>query len=198
MDLKVGLKKRKKISRPIVLTIGHSTRPLQDFIEILKENEISHVIDIRTIPRSAYNPQYNQSILSKELRAQGIKYLHMKGLGGLRYSRKDSPNTAWRNASFRGFADYMQTKEFEKNIDLLMKYVKKHRVVLMCAEAVPWRCHRSLIGDALLARKIKVEDIISISNRKKHSLTPWAKVKGKKVTYPGEEEHVWKKPKRKK
>ena len=132
-----------------VSTIGHSTRPLEVFIDLLKVHGVKMVIDVRTIPRSRQNPQFNLDALPDTLRAAGIGYEHIAGLGGLRHPRLDSPNTGWRNASFRGFADYMQTEEFEKNLEKVIRLSRHKRICLMCAEAVPWRCHRSLIADAL-------------------------------------------------
>lgn len=167
-----------------ILTIGHSTRTIDDFVKILREYGIQQVIDVRTIPKSRHNPQFNQTDLRNALKNRRIAYRHMKGLGGLRHAHKDSINMAWENASFRGYADYMQTDQFVKNLEKLIGYARKKRVAIMCAEAVPWRCHRSLIGDALLVRNIKVEDIMSISSVRPHELTPWAKVKGKRVYYP--------------
>ncbi len=168
----------------IVFTIGHSTRSIEEFIEILKKYHIEEVVDVRTIPRSAHNPQFNREALAIDLRRTDIGYHHIKELGGLRHAQRDSMNTAWRNASFRGFADYMQTPEFEKGLAMLIAIAKHKRVVIMCAEAVPWRCHRSLVGDALLAHHLKVEDIYSLDEVKPHELTPWAEVHGTQVTYP--------------
>ena len=143
------------------------------------------MIDIRTVPRSRTNPQFNRDTLPDSLRDAGIGYLHMPALGGLRHARPDSPNTAWRNASFRGYADYMQTPEFTAAIDGLIELGIGKQVAIMCAEAVPWRCHRSLVGDALSARGIPVEDILSAGRRQPHKLTPFAKVEGMRVLYPG-------------
>lgn len=168
----------------LVLTIGHSTHTLQEFIAILKANNIKVVVDVRTIPKSRHNPQFNSASFSKALAKEHIFYVHVPELGGLRHAKKDSINTAWRNASFRGYADYMQTPEFEEALKKLIILACKTQVVIMCAEAVPWRCHRSLIGDALLAHNIAVEDIIN-NTRKEHKLTPWAKITGTQVTYPG-------------
>lgn len=151
-----------------IFTIGHSTRTLQDFIDLLKLNGVTKVIDIRTIPRSRHNPQFNMETLPESLRLAGIGYQHMPGLGGLRRPRANSPNQFWRNASFRGFADYMQTHEFEENMLALIKLAREETVALMCAEAVPWRCHRSLIADALVARGIPVEHILSATNIRPH------------------------------
>ena len=170
----------------MLYTIGHSTRPLDDFIAILKHYGIDLLVDIRTIPRSRRNPQYEQAVLSEALPSHGIAYLHMRGLGGLRHARKDSQNTGWKNNSFRGYADYMQTDEFAAAVDELIALSKERTTVIMCAEAVPWRCHRSLIGDALLARGIEVIDILSETSAKPHKLTPWARVEGTRITYPGQ------------
>lgn len=167
-----------------VLTIGHSTRALEFFIRMLKAHEVMKVVDIRTVPRSRHNPQFNKETLPEELKAAGIGYVHMPGLGGLRHPRPDSPNTGWRNNSFRGFADYMQTEEFEDNLKTLINLAGQERCALMCAEAVPWRCHRSLISDALIIRGIRVEHIMSLSRIQPHMLTPFALVKDLCITYP--------------
>lgn len=132
----------------LVFTVGHSTRTRNDFIELLRAHDVRQLMDVRTIPRSRHNPQFNREVLSRALRRSGIGYRHMKGLGGLRHSRPDSINTAWRNKSFRGYADYMQTSDFRSALRKLIAIARKKRLALMCAEAVPWRCHRSLIGDA--------------------------------------------------
>jgi len=181
--------------KTVVFTIGHSTRPVEEFIEILKAYGIKRIVDVRTIPKSSHNPQFNEDTLRESLKAVKIDYLHMKGLGGLRHARKDSPNTAWRNASFRGFADYMQTAEFEEDLERLVKTAGRQATVIMCAEAVPWRCHRSLIGDALLVRGVRVVDIMGPNSDRDHTLTPWAKVRGKKITYPPGPEAEKKDPK---
>lgn len=167
-----------------IFTIGHSTRSKEDFLSILKHYGINELVDIRSIPRSRHNPQFNEHELARYLRDHHIGYRHQKNLGGLRHSHIHSINMAWRNASFRGFADYMQTEEFKKGIQELIDSAHTKTVVIMCAEAVPWRCHRSLIGDALLVRGIDVEDIYSITSSKPHTLTSWAKVKKTTVTYP--------------
>jgi uncharacterized protein (DUF488 family) len=173
----------------VVLTIGHSTRTLEDFIGLLREYGVQKVVDIRSIPRSRHNPQFNREELPSSLKAVGIGYVHMSGLGGLRRSVRDSPNTGWRNLSFRGFADYMQKKEFEKSLLALIELAKTERLALMCAEAVPWRCHRSLIADALSVRGVQVQHILSPTNLRSHKVTPWAKVDGTCITYPSEEPH---------
>jgi uncharacterized protein (DUF488 family) len=174
-----------KYSR-IVQTIGHSTRTLDEFIALLKAHAVTLVVDVRTIPRSRHNTQFNEDSLPDSLKKAGIGYTHMPGLGGLRHAKRDSLNAGWRNASFRGYADYMQTPEFEKQIEELIQLAKEHRIALMCAEAVPWRCHRSLIGDALTVRGIRTEDIMNLKQRRLHTLTPFAHVRGSTVTYPAE------------
>ncbi len=169
--------------KPQVFTIGHSTRKFSEFVKILEAYEIEEVVDVRTIPRSRANPQFNEKRLAAGLKRHRIRYMHMKGLGGLRRPSKDSVNTYWYNASFRGFADYMQTKEFRDNINALMKAAKSRRLALMCAEAVPWRCHRSLIADALTVRGIMVKHIFSATNAKDHELTKSAKVRKTDIVY---------------
>ena len=145
--------------------------------------DVTKVVDIRTIPRSRHNPQFNKATLPISLNLVGIGYLHMRGLGGLRHPVKDSLNSGWQNASFRGFADYMQTVEFRENIQELIELAKKEQIILMCAEAVPWRCHRSLIADALLIRGVKVEHVLGTTHRRPHIITPWAKVTGLNILY---------------
>ncbi|HJT80914.1 MAG TPA: DUF488 domain-containing protein [Chthoniobacterales bacterium] len=171
---------------PAILTIGHSTRALDDFIALLQAHGVTLVVDVRTIPRSRHNPQFNGESLPDSLKKAGIEYIHMPGLGGLRHAKPDSVNGGWRNASFRGYADYMQTAEFQDQIEKLIQLADAHRIALMCAEAVPWRCHRSLIGDALTVRGIRTEDIMSLTQRRLHTLTPFAQARGKTITYPGE------------
>jgi uncharacterized protein (DUF488 family) len=169
---------------PIILTIGHSTRSLEEFIGLLKTHGATRIVDVRTIPRSRHNPQFNKDSLPGELKKVGLGYIHLSGLGGLRHAKPDSLNAGWRNASFRGYADYMQTPEFEQGLDELIQLAKQDRMALMCAEAVPWRCHRSLIADALLVRGIRVENIMSLTSRTVHTLTSFAKVRGTTITYP--------------
>ena len=173
-------------SSPIILTIGHSTRALDEFIRLLQAHGVSRVVDVRTVPRSRHNPQFNKSSLPRALKKAGLRYVHLPGLGGLRHAKRDSLNVGWRNASFRGFADYMQTPEFEQSLEELIRLTHEGRIALMCAEAVPWRCHRSLIADALLVRRIRTEDIMSLTRRQVHALTPFAKVRGTTITYPAE------------
>lgn len=170
--------------RITVWTVGHSTRPVTDFIALLQAQRIEQLVDVRTVPRSRHNPQFNQDQLPESLKEAGIDYLHSPGLGGLRHARRDSVNTAWRNASFRGFADYMQTPEFDVALNELIRLARHRRTAIMCAEAVPWRCHRSLIADALLVRGVHVEEIASEASTRPHTLTPWSRVVGERVTYP--------------
>lgn len=167
-----------------VYTIGHSTRDVAEFVDILKQYSIDLLVDVRTMPRSRRVPQFNSEELAKSLTGHGIDYLHLAELGGLRSTNKDSINTAWRNKSFRGYADYMQTDEFAAGIDKLINHAKSHTVAIMCAEAVPWRCHRSLVGDALLVRGVKVVDIFDKNKSKEETLTSFAKVDGLVITYP--------------
>jgi uncharacterized protein (DUF488 family) len=171
---------------PLVLTIGHSTRPLEAFIDLLKIHDVEMIVDVRTVPRSRHNAQFNLDTLPEALRSVGIGYEHMSGLGGLRHALRNSPNMGWRNSSFRGFADYMQTEEFEKNLENLILLARRERICLMCAEAVPWRCHRSLVADALQVRGIPVGHITSKSQPQFHRLTPFAQVDGTQITYPPE------------
>jgi hypothetical protein len=180
----ISIEKSTAKSHVVVLTIGHSTRTLAEFLHLLQVHGVTRLVDVRTIPRSRHNPQFNKKTLPAALRSAGLSYRHMSGLGGLRHTRSDSTNKAWRNLSFRGFADYMQTPDFRKNLQVLMDLARKPRVALMCAEAVPWRCHRSMIADALVAWGIEVEHIMSATHCQKHVLRPWAVVKRKRVTYP--------------
>ena len=171
-------------TRLVLLTIGHSTRTRETFIRLLQAHGVTWVADVRTVPRSLRHPQFNRETLPDTLKAVSIGYVHMAGLGGLRRPRPDSPNNGWRNASFRGFADYMQTPEFEAHLRTLLERAHRQCLALMCAEAVPWRCHRSLIADALTLRGIQVEHILTLSHRRAHVLTPWAQANGKHLTYP--------------
>lgn len=168
----------------VVFTIGHSTRTWEVFLELLRAHGIKRVIDVRSIPRSRHNPQFNRETLSAKLRSARIGYVHLRKLGGLRHARRDSPNMGWRNTSFRGFADYMQTPDFEAGLQRLIKLAKQKRSALMCAEAVPWRCHRSLIADALVVRGIRIADIIGGKRSQVHVLTSFGRVQGNRITYP--------------
>jgi uncharacterized protein (DUF488 family) len=170
----------------VVMTIGHSTRLIAEFVHLLKAHDVQRLVDVRTIPRSQHNPQFNRNQLSAALHSAHLHYKYMPVLGGFRRARRDSVNAGWHNASFRGFADYMQTPEFQKNVDDLIEFAKRERIAVMCAEAVPWRCHRSLIADALLVRGVEVREITSATRTRLHSLTPWARVNGTWVTYPAE------------
>lgn len=170
----------------VVYTIGHSTHPLELFIKLLKNNGVTQLVDIRTVPRSRHNPQYEQTALEKSLPEAGIDYLYMKDLGGLRPKVKDSINMGWHNESFRNYADYMQTPEFAAAVEKLIKLASKAPTAIMCAEAVPWRCHRSLVGDALLVRGVNVEDIMSLTSTKPHALTSFAIAHGTEITYPND------------
>ncbi|MEO7617870.1 MAG: DUF488 domain-containing protein [Candidatus Saccharibacteria bacterium] len=167
-----------------IYTIGHSTRPIEEFVELLHSYEISQLVDIRTIPKSRHNPQFGQEEMQKSLEEVGIKYVYLKELGGLRPATKDSVNVGWHNLSFRNYADYMQTVEFTEGVEALIKISKSMTTAIMCAEAVPWRCHRSLVSDALLVRSIEVCEIIAKGNIREHSLTSFAEVDGTTITYP--------------
>ncbi|MGA8030368.1 MAG: DUF488 domain-containing protein, partial [Bryobacteraceae bacterium] len=167
-----------------VYTLGHSTRSPAEFLRIIDNFAVELVADIRTVPRSRRNPQYGQESLKQTLAEHHIGYVHLPTLGGLRRAKKNSINTGWENASFRGYADYMQAPEFAAAIDGLIARAADKRTVILCAEAVPWRCHRSLVADALLIRGIAVENLLSATTAKPHKLTPWAEVDGLTITYP--------------
>jgi uncharacterized protein (DUF488 family) len=171
-------------SESTIFTIGHSTRTLQEIISILKAYNIALLIDVRTVPRSKHNPQFNKETFSDILKSYDIRYIHMPEIGGLRHPKRDSINLAWKNMGFRGYADYMQTKEFTDNLLKIVALAREACTALMCAEALPWRCHRSLISDALVARHIKVNHIISKDSTIMHELTEFAHVEGTKITYP--------------
>ena len=170
-----------------IFTIGHSTRPIDHFIQLLEANAVRQVIDIRTIPRSRHNPQFDSTALAASLRAAQIRYVQLKELGGLRHARPDSINLGWRNLSFRGFADYMQTPAFEGGLSRAIEWAKERPTALMCAEAVPWRCHRSLVADALTVRGIRVLEIVSDRPPAEHKLTAFARVHGTSITYPADQ-----------
>jgi uncharacterized protein (DUF488 family) len=175
---------RSALSAPLLFTIGHSTRSLAEFVSILTGFGVRQVMDIRTIPRSRHNPQYDQASLEPALRHAGFNYRHMKGLGGLRHPLADSPNRGWRNDSFRGFADYMKTDVFRAALAELITAASEQTTVIMCAEAVPWRCHRSLIADALVARGHSVEHIMGEGVTRRHALNPMAVVTEEDIVYP--------------
>jgi uncharacterized protein (DUF488 family) len=182
------LRSLRNVTALCIFTIGHSTRPIAEFLEMLQAHGVRRLADVRTVPRSRHNPQFNREDLEDVLHHRGLHYRHMPALGGLRHPRRDSGNAAWRNASFRGYADYMQTEEFVQALDLLIELGSEEPTAAMCAEAVPWRCHRSLIADALLVRGIEVREIVSATRTTPLSLHPWAHVEGTTVTYPGEQQ----------
>jgi uncharacterized protein (DUF488 family) len=185
-DWTFSMKQRASPIPLVIMTIGHSTRPVVEFIHLLKAHDVRRLVDVRTVPRSLHNPQFNRDQLAVSLHSARLHYRYMPGLGGFRHAQRDSLNTGWHNSSFRGFADYMQTPEFRNNLDKLIELAKQERIAVMCAEAVPWRCHRSLIADALLARGVEVREITSALRSRVHTLTPWGQVNGTQVTYPAE------------
>lgn len=172
-----------------VRTIGHSTHPLESFVRMLDANDVDTVVDVRTVPGSRRNPQYGADALADGLRQVGKGYRRIAGLGGLRgrATEPDPRNAGWRNASFRNYADHMRTAPFVEGVEELAALAGEQRVAIMCAEAVPWRCHRSLIGDALLVRGIAVDDIMSATQTVPHRLTSFAVVDGLRIDYPPEE-----------
>ena len=170
-----------------LFTVGHSTLLIERFIALLHAYNIACLADIRTMPRSRHNPQFNGDALGHALKSGSIDYVPMPALGGLRHARKDSSNTGWRNTSFRGYADYMQTEEFAQGLKTLILMSRQKRTAIMCAEAVPWRCHRSLVADALSARGIPAIEILSESSYRLHKLTPFARVEGTHISYPPEQ-----------
>ena len=167
----------------MIYSIGHSTRDIGSFIELLRDNDISLVVDIRSLPGSKKYPWFNRENLEKSLKEEGIGYMHLKGLGGFRKAKKDSKNNIWKNKSFRGYADYMETKDFEDGIKDLIKESKDKNAAIMCAEANPYSCHRSMVSDALYARGVLVKHIFCHSDVKKHRLKDFAKIARKKVSY---------------
>jgi uncharacterized protein (DUF488 family) len=168
----------------VVYTIGHSTRSADAFVALLQAHDVTLLADVRTVPRSRHNPQFNGDTLAATLAAHGVGYERIPGLGGFRKTTPDSPNAGWRNLSFRGYADYMQTPAFAGNLEALVALARDATVAVMCAEAVPWRCHRSLIADALVVRGIRVREIVSETKTTDHALTPFARVEGTTVRYP--------------
>lgn len=171
-------------SSPTVFTIGHSTHSLDELVRLLRAHGVERLVDVRTIPRSRHNPQFNRETLSKALHNRRISYRSMKSLGGLRHAHRDSANTGWHNASFRGYADYMQTADFAAALEKLIEFANDKPTAILCAEAVPWRCHRSMIADALVVRGIPVEHILTTGPTKPHTLTKFAKVDRTQITYP--------------
>jgi uncharacterized protein (DUF488 family) len=172
------------LREPQIWTIGHSTKPIEDFLALLRSHGIQRVVDVRTIPRSRHNPQYATEPLEAHLKTAKLAYLHMPELGGLKKANKDSVNVGWKNASFRGYADYMQSERFQRALELLMAESRARSTAIMCAEAVPWRCHRSLIADALLIRGWSVRHIMTKTKADTHRLTRFAVVDADRITYP--------------
>jgi uncharacterized protein (DUF488 family) len=176
------------VTKKPLFAIGHSTRPFDEFAELLRRNGIRVLADIRTIPKSRRYPHFADTWLKKNLPKlpEPIEYVHLPGLGGLRKPRPDSPNAGWRNSNFRGYADYMQTEPFEKALEELLTAAERGPLAFMCAEAVPWRCHRSLVADALTARGHEVRQILGPGEPRPHRMTPFAVVRKGKVLYPAE------------
>lgn len=175
---------RKKIERQCILTVGHSTRTVAEFKRLLQAHGVQEVVDVRSIPRSRHNPQFNEPRIKRSLQRAGIGYLHLAELGGLRHPVGNSKNLGWRNASFRGFADYMDTEEFAAGLDALQRVATGKRAAIMCAEALPWRCHRSLIADALTKRRWVVRHITTEKAAFRHRLTPFLRMRRGRITYP--------------
>lgn len=171
----------------MIYTIGHSTRTQHELIDLLNQFAVGLLVDVRTIPRSRHNPQFNRDELQNAVPAAGIEYSHRPELGGLRKPAKDSPNQGWKNSGFRGFADYMMTSEFQRAVQLLIDASAEKQISIMCAEAVYWRCHRMLISDALIIRGIQVAHILNKGRTEPHKLTNFAKVEGTNITYPPEQ-----------
>jgi uncharacterized protein (DUF488 family) len=171
---------------PSIFTIGHSTRSIEEFIGLLEAHEIQVLVDVRRFPASRRYPHFNGPELARSLSDHDIQYCHMPALGGRRPSKPDSVNVGWRNASFRGYADYMQTRDFSEALEALMHLAKRHRTAIMCAEAVPWRCHRNLIADALIVKGWQVSHIMSASKIDHHRLRSFAQVSERGLVYPAE------------
>ncbi|MDE2234974.1 MAG: DUF488 domain-containing protein [Gammaproteobacteria bacterium] len=167
-----------------MFTIGHSNRSIEDFIQLLQVHGVESLVDIRTIPKSRHNPQFNLDALKQSLQLVQIRHLYIKSLGGLRHAARNSVNLGWRNASFRGFADYMATPEFEQGLQELMRIAEDKPTTIMCAEAVPWRCHRSLVADALIKQGWVVRDIMNRTKAPRHRMTPFLKIRNGRLIYP--------------
>ena len=166
-----------------VWTVGHSTRPIEEFLEILRSAAITAVADVRRFPGSRRYPQYNQQPLTDSLAAAGVEYVWLPELGGRRRARPDSPHSAWRNASFRGYADHMDTNIFEGGIDRVTAMASRHRVAMMCSEALWWQCHRSLIADYLKVRGYCVLHLLAPSKSEQHPYTPAAQIVDGQLSY---------------
>ncbi len=173
-----------EVLSPLILTIGHSTRTIEEFIHLVQVHGVSIVVDVRTVPGSRRNPKFNKAALAQSLKGVGLGYVHAPGPGAFVTRSANHPMMGWRIASFRGYADYMQTPEFEQSLEEVIDLGTRERIVLMCAEAVSWRCHRSLIADALLVRGIRAEDVMSATRRQVHELTSFAQVRGTAIRYP--------------
>lgn len=178
---------KRKVAPLVIFTVGHSTHSIEEFLALLRAHGVRRVVDVRTVPRSRHNPQFNRAELSAALRRRGLRYRHLKALGGLRRPRPDSPNTAWRHSGFRGYADYMQTPEFEPAVERLIAVAREMPTTVLCAEAVPWRCHRSVLADGLTVRGVEVRHILSPTSARRHTLTAFARVRGRRITYPAPE-----------
>ncbi len=172
----------------LLLTIGHSNRSIDEFIGLLKDHDVEEIVDVRSVPKSRHSPQFNSDVLSESLQQADIRYTHIEKLGGFRHTRKDSINLGWRNASFRGYADYMATPEFSAGLDALIQIARARKTAIMCAEAVPWRCHRSLIADAMIEKGWDVRDIMTSKAPAERRLTPFLKVVNGQLTYPAPQE----------
>jgi uncharacterized protein (DUF488 family) len=168
----------------VIRTIGHGTRAVEELVDVVRAHGVVELVDVRALPRSRRNPQFGREALAEHLAVARLAYVHMPGLGGLRRARVDSVNLGWRNAGFRGYADYMETPEFARSLEALVELAQRRPTAIMCAETVPWRCHRSLIADALTARGIAVEHILTAGRAEPHGLTAFAAVEGSRVTYP--------------
>ena len=178
------MKKTSPASHLRIFTIGHSTRSLEDLVSMLQAHGVEQVVDVRKIPRSRHNPQFNRERLSTQLPSYGIRYRHQAALGGLRRPRQDSPNTGWRNRSFRGFADYAGTAAFQRALKSLRTIAARRPTAILCAEALPWRCHRSLIADALSVQGSEVRHILSASKAYRQRRTPFARLRAGTLVYP--------------
>lgn len=176
------------MAKPVIFTIGHSTHSIEEFVELLRAHGVEQVVDVRTIPKSRHNPQFNADVLKRSLRQETLRYKHLKEMGGLRRPKRDSVNLGWRNTSFRGYADYMATPQFAEALETVMEIASERTTAIMCAEALPWRCHRSLIADALTKKGWLVRDIMSRTSATRHRLTPFLKVRKGQLVYPESEE----------